>query len=647
MHRLAVLVAVIALVGCTNGDDDDTTIPVTADKRSLECQWPMWGHDATRPFAYPATCDTDLAPDTVGRLQQRWFRQTRDVVTATPAVVDGTIYVGDWSGTFYALGIADGRERWTYQAPEHPNVYSGQIVGSAAVADVADANGDRDRLVYFPSGKTMYALDASDGTLRWDYELNPDGPDDDPTEIQSSPVVADGMVIFGFDAHDQPGVRAGIVALDAATGEQRWYFDPDEGQDASGCVGIWSSPTVDLDRRLVFAGSANCTTAPDGWRDYSEAIFAIDLDTGRPRWHFQPRGPSNFDFDFAGAPNLFDVDQRAVVGLGGKDGVYYALDRETGELVWKVEASVPRAQNPNFSTGGFIGATAVADGVVVGGTAVDGPCPCLHGIDTATGALAWQQNAAAPTFAPSTIVNGVAFAGSTTDFTLRALDLDDGDVLWSQQMAGGVAGGVAIVDDWVVAVAGIREPGLDPAGTESGVYGFTLGAASDATTTLPSAAGTLPPITPAPPESPAFRTPAEGATCVATACTLDFTLKNPPAGTSPAIALRLSPDPYRIEVRADDLGDPAAWVRPGGIAAEQGAVAYGVFVSDDSLNGALLCVLDGAFDCVGEDLPAGATSRYNRVTILAIADTQALPSPTEGFDRIVSTVALDQALELG
>lgn len=649
MHRLAVLIAVIVLlvVGCSRGDDDDTTSPVRDDTRSAQCQWPMWGHDATRTFAYPAGCETDLAPGTVGRLQQRWFRQTRDVVTATPAVVDGTIYVGDWSGTFYALGLADGRERWTYQAPEHENVYSGQIVGSAAVADIGD-----ERFVYFPSGKTMYALDASDGTLRWDYELNPGGPDDDPTEIQSSPVVAGGMVIFGFDAHDEPGVRAGIVALDAATGERRWYFDPDEGQEASGCVGIWSSPSVDTQRRLVFAGSANCPTSPVGWRDYSEAIFALDLDTGEPRWRFQPRGPSNFDFDFAGAPNLFDIDGRAVVGLGGKDGVYYALDRETGDLVWKVEASIPRVQNPNFSTGGFIGPTAVADDIVVGGTAVDGPCPCLHGIDTTAGALAWQQNAAAPTFAASTIVNGVAFAGSTTDFTLRALDLASGDVLWSQQMAGGVAGGVAIVEDWVIAVAGIREPGLDPAGTESGVYGFTLGPEGDVTTTLPSTAPTLPPTTLAPPEDSAFRAPAEGApaegtTCVATACTLDFTLKDPPPGTSPSIALRLSPDPYRIEVRADDLGQPGAWIRPGGLAAEQGAVAYGVFVSDDSLNGALLCVLDGAFDCVSEDLPVGATSRYNRVTILAIADTPVLPSATEGFDRIVSTIALDQALELG
>jgi len=633
------LLAVALLVSCSGGGDDDET---AAAREVGACDWPMWGRAPDRTFAYPAECESEITPETASRLQQRWLFETDDVVTATPAVVGGTVYVGDWSGTFYALGIADGRERWRFEAPEHPNVYSGQIVGSAAVADV-----EGDRVVFFPSGKTLYALDADDGELRWEHELNPQGGGDDPTEIQSSPVVVDGLVIFGFDGHDAPGVAAGLVALDARDGSQAWYFDPDQGQGASGCVGIWGSPSVDLDRELVFAGTANCPTSPEGWRDHSEAIFAVDLRTGEPRWHFQPRGPSNLDFDFAGAPNLFDVDGRALVGLGGKDGVYYALDRETGELAWKVEASLPRVQSRNFSTGGFIGATAYADGLVVGGTAIDGPCPCLHGIDVQRGALAWQQEAAAPTFASSAIVNGVAFSGSTTDFTLRALDLRTGEILWSHAMVGGVAGGVAISGSTVVAVAGIREPGIDPAGTRAGVYAFTLGPEGSTTTTEPgSSDDTLPPTPSAPPEDPSFRAPADGPRCIASACSLSFTLKEPPPGTAPEVVLKLTPEPFRIEVRAEDLGEPSAWIRPGGVAAEQGAVAFGVFVSDDALQGALLCVLDDQFDCVDETRPTGATSRYNRITVLAIADTTRLPSPTEGFDRIVTTIDLEEAVEL-
>ena len=596
----------------------------------------MFGRDTSRTFAYPSSCETALAPDTAGRLRQKWFRKTSDVVIASPAVADDTAFVGDWSGKFYAISLADGSIRWTYTAPPQKNVYSGQIVASAAVADVGG-----DRIVFFASGKTVYAADASDGALRWQHELNPAGGADDLTEIQSSPLVTSGMVIVGYDGHDTPGTRAGLVALDAATGKPRWNFDSDRGGPATGCGGVWSSPSVDTDLGLVFAGSANCPSSPAGWNTYSEAIFAVDLQTGAPKWSFQPRGPSNNDFDFAGAPNLFESDGKPVVGLGGKDGVYYALDRATGTLVWKRTAAASRVQSKNYSTGGFIGATAVDDHVIVGGTAIGGPCPCLHGIDRDTGAVAWQQGDAAPTYASSAIVNGVAFAGSTTDFTLRAVDARTGAVLWSQQLAGGVAGGVAITGDTVVAVAGIREPGVKAAGTDAGVYGFELGPPG-ATTTTQASAGTLPPTTVAPPPTAPDPNAPPGPDCIGQPCALDFTLKAPPAGTQPAMTVHLRPSPFRIEVRADDLGPPGAWIRKGSSTAAKGAVAYGVFVSDDSLKGSLLCVLDGSYDCVNDVVPDNPDRKYNRISILSIENTPALPSASEGFDRLVTTKSLDQ-----
>jgi polyvinyl alcohol dehydrogenase (cytochrome) len=631
------LVVVLACAAAACGGDDDDGEDRGARRSgtaSLECQWPMWGRGPDRTFSY-GDCPTKISTDTVERLEQAWFYKTRDVVTATPAVADDTAFVGDWSGRFYAIDLDRGKPRWTYDAPEHGNVYSGQIVASAALADVA-----KERRVFFASGKTMYALATADGKERWRFELGAPGNDDDPTEIQSSPVVVENMVLFGFDAHDEPGKRVGIVALDATTGKRVWYFDPDKGKPASGCNGVWSSPTVDLERRLVFAGTANCTTSPEGWGDYSEAIFAISLDDGEPKWSYQPRGPSNLDFDFPGAPNLFTIGDQDVVGLGGKDGVYYALERDTGKLVWKVTASKPRVQGRNFSTGGFIGATAVADGMVVGGTAIDGPCPCLHGIDTAKGELAWQQDAAAPTFAPSSIVNGVAFSGSTTDFTLRALDAKTGDVLWSQEMAGGVAGGAVVTGDTVVAVAGIREPGVDAAGTQSGVYAFRLGDGTTASTQ--QVVPTLPPSTKAPPPTAPPANAAPGPKCVAQACDFSFTLKAPPAGTAPRLTVYLTPAPFHVDVRGDGLGDPNAWIRPGGKAAKEGAVTYALFGSDDALQGSLLCVLDADFDCVNDTLPEGLRPGYNRLSLLAIANTPVLPSAAEGFDRLVTTESLDE-----
>jgi polyvinyl alcohol dehydrogenase (cytochrome) len=625
--------AVVLAAACGGGGKSGTSRGRAA--RSLECAWPMFGRDAARSFAYPSRCSTPLAPDSVSRLRQKWFRPTSDVVTATPAIADDSAFVGDWSGKFYALSLADGSIRWTFTAPPHKNVYSGQIVSSAAVAEV-----DRERRVFFGSGKTLYALRANDGRLRWKHVLNPGGGADDLTEIQSSPVIARGMVIFGYDGHDTVGTRAGMVALDTRTGSERWNFDSDRGGPATGCGGVWSSPAVDTELKLVIAGTANCPSAPKGWNAYSEAVFAVDLGTGAPKWTFQPRGPSNNDFDFAGAPNLFDANGRALVGLGGKDGVYYALDRATGKVVWKTTASTPRPQSPNFSTGGFIGATAVDDGLVFGGTAIGGPCPCLHGIRTKTGAIAWQQRDAGPTFAPSAIVNGVAFSGSTTDFTLRAMNLRSGKVLWSHQLAGGIAGGVAVTGGLVVAVAGIREPGIEAAGTDSGVYGFALGPAG-ATTTTAAPQGTLPPTTAAPPPTAADPNAPSGPRCIGRPCTVSFTLKTRPGGTNPSMTIHLRPQPFRIEVRADDLGDPNAWLRTGSSTADKGAVTYAVFASDDALKGSLLCVLDANFDCVNEVAPSNPRPSYNRISVLAIANTPELPAVSEGFDRLVTTVALE------
>ena len=630
-----VCVAVSTLLAAACSSSDKSATPKATTTRSLECEWPMFGRGVTRTFAYPADCDTKLSPTSVPRLRQKWFHKTADVVTATPAIADDRAYVGDWSGAFYALSLSDGKEIWRFDAPPQKNVYSGQIVASAAVADV---NGSR--RVFFASGKTVYSVEAASGTLQWKHTLNPAGTAEDLTEIQSSPVVTNGSVIVGYDGHDTPGTRAGMIALDASTGKEQWNFDSDRGGAATGCGGVWSSPAVDVERKLVFAGTANCPSSPGGWNSYSEAIFAVDLDTGAPKWSFQPRGPSNNDFDFAGAPNLFEANGTALVGLGGKDGVYYALDRSTGKLAWKARASAPRVASKNYSTGGFIGATAVDDGIVVGGTAIGGPCPCLHGISTTTGKTAWQQSEPAPTFASSAIVNGVAFNGSTTDFTLRAVNLTDGKVLWSQQLSGGIAGGVAVSGDVVVAVAGIREPGVEAAGTDSGVYAFTPGPEGGPVSTA-APQGTLPPTSNAPPPTAPDPNAPPGDRCVAQPCAVDFTLKAPPPGTNPQMTVHLQPQPFRVEVRADDLGNPNAWIRKDSPTAKAGAITYGVFASDDALKGSLLCVLDAQFDCVNTVKPAHPRPSYNRISILAIANTPELPSASAGFDRLVTTISLE------
>ena len=657
MVVVALSLAAAACASDGGGSVDEAADGGPDDAAVDECDWPMWGQSPERRFALPTRCATDLSPDTVGDLVEAWFFNTDDVVTATPAVVGDSVYVGDWTGRFYALDRDDGSLRWSFDAPEHERVYAGQIVSSAAVADI-----DGDRIVYFGGGKTLYALDGSSGDEVWHHQLNPDGDTDDPTEIETSPVVVDGpdgrpLVIVGYDVHNAPGVRAGVVALDAATGDEVWDFDPDRGREPTGCVDVWSSPAVDVDRELVFFGTGNCNTSPEGWTRFTEALIAVDLADGKPVWTYQPHEPNNDDLDFGSTPNLFPAGGgQDLVGIGNKDGDYYAVDRETGELVWQADATEPGLNEPgsNFSTGGFIGPSAVVtpaageSELIVGGTAV-GPCPCLHGIDAATGDLTWQQDLAAPTYAAAAAVGGVAFSGGT-DFTLRAIEATTGDVLWDHEMSGPVAGGAAVQGNDVFAVAGLREPGQDIAAENSGVYRFTLPGEDAPTVTTEEVA----PTTTAAPID-AFVD--DGQECVVERCEFSFSLKDPPAGSDARMSLRVTPEPATVEVVATDLGPPEDWLRPGSPAARVGATSYAVFLSKgvDNPNGALVCVLEPVGELEAEETSAeGLTCRsdaipdlgteFDRLSVLAVNDPSGLPPIAEGFDRLVDTISFDPPL---
>lgn len=623
---VAALVVLVAVACGGSSDRAGRTSEATAG--AGECDWPMLGHDLARTFAYP--CATDLAVDTVQDLQLEWFFNTYDVVTATPAVVDGVAYVGDWSGRFYALDVHRGEAIWTYQAATEPNVYAGNIVSSAAVTDVDGA-----RVVVFASGRTLYALDAATGDLRWSHAAGTADPQDF-TEIESSPAVADGKVFVGVDVHNRPDQRAGLLAVDLRTGDEVWYFDLEQGA-WQGCGDVWSSPSVDLDRRLVFAGSANCPRSPGAWGEYVESLFALDIDTGELRWAFQPHGPNNDDLDFAGAPNLFSIDGRDVVGLGNKDGSYYTVDRDNGELLWTTEATEPgiEEEGSNFSTGGFIGATAYSDGVIAGGTAV-GPAPFVHAIDAANGEILWQDSSGQAVYGHAAIANGVLFMGSN-DFTFRAYDLRTGEELWQHALQGVGAGGTAIVGNDVYTVAGIREPGLEERSETSGVYKFTLPAAGE--TFASSSTST----TVAGPRATNVVLEATSQPCVDAPCDLfeaGISLRPAPAGLDPSVALEVTTDPFSVTVSGRDLGEPAQWLEPGTAAASAGATTFGLFISesDDDPTGGLLCIMDAEYRCTADSLPRLTT--YNRITLLAVEGPDSpLPTPQEGVARLIVTVS--------
>ncbi|MEX2458592.1 MAG: PQQ-binding-like beta-propeller repeat protein, partial [Actinomycetota bacterium] len=395
------------------------TSPARANSQWPCGNWGMYGRTLAREFS--SDCPTPISPDTVAALQPAWvFRAPLEpgdqtTFTASPTVVEGVVYVGGWNGVMYALNLEDGSVLWAHQTEESTGATFGPIVSTAAVADV----GAR-RMVFFGSGPHLYALDAKDGRRVWTRGFGklPAGQDD-PAEVESSPVVWNGTVYLGMDVHNQRGDetgnnRGGVFALDARTGAIRWRYHSElgTGQPASGCGGVWGSPTIDAQTGLLYFGTANCPAVNDNPKLPMEEITALNARSGRRVWTFRPHQPpgqaayDDLDEDFGATPNLFrDSNGRKVLGAGSKDGSYYALHPATGKVLWNTGVTEPAP-----GVGGFIGSPAAWNGNVFGGTAIGSP-PWYHAFDGATGEVLWQ-GVAGPSYAASAVTNGVVFAGA-------------------------------------------------------------------------------------------------------------------------------------------------------------------------------------------------------------------------------------------
>lgn len=441
----------------------------------------MFGHDAARTFATPDGCSS-VSPLTAPTLAPKWYFNAPDAVSASPAIVENKVYVGDWAGNFYRFDAEDvtGSPEKTFDvehndiAPDTSPIGFGRIVSSAAVADV-----DGRRIVLFGGGATLYALDAS--TFAYIDSVCVDsravtaeqrckkgtGTAAREVEIESSPAVvheADGTtsVLVGMDVHNGQNVgRAGVIKFQL-TGDgltTLWKFDPDEraaysgeagltqgSGTGSGCADVWGSPAIEDPRtdgapRLVFFGTGSCSD-PDDADATGEHVWGIRLDTGALVWTQGPHGRDGVvDDDFGGAVNLLAND---TVGAGSKDGWYYTFDRKTGAPGWAKHVGQWAHLTGGFAMGGVLASPATGK---------------VNGEDAVFLATALSTPNDKPfEEGPDTTVPSVTEDPGRM-FSLSAVRVSDGELLWrsagSRQAFGaptyvdGVDGGVVLVPSTV------------------------------------------------------------------------------------------------------------------------------------------------------------------------------------------------------
>lgn len=470
---IAALACCAALAACSSGDSASKHATATAQAGpsadSSGTDWQSYGHDLANTRYNPD--ETAVNAGSVAKLKPAWSKDKLIGVTGTPVVSNGIVYFGDWLGTVWAVDATSGAPVWTTKV-------GGQFIGSPAIS------GDT---IFVGSGKTLYALDLKTGVQRWSAVTN----DNNFSQINSSPVVVDSLVIEGTAQFEEVvgnspfTFRGSIGAWDARTGKQVWnlYTTPNDATSGAG-AGIWGTPAVSTRLGLLFIGTGPSLSEPTG--PLADALLAIDYKTGELKWSHQFTTPDIFsrasgfsgpNADIGASPNLWTDGGRDVIGVGSKNGTYYALDATTGDIIWETEMS------PGSVFGGALGSAAFADGMVIAssniGNGKNGQTNTTKvlALDPTTGKIAWSMQFDGNIFGPISTVDGVAFVGTTTN-TMLALDVKTGATLWSHRAPGQIGGGAAIVDGQVLWGYGFT---LFSGSGDGGIIAFNLDGSAPAT----------------------------------------------------------------------------------------------------------------------------------------------------------------------
>lgn len=436
-------------------------------------QWNGWGRDLENSRYQPKP---GIRTEDVPRLKVKWaFAHPGPMATGQPTIIGDRLFLTTELGIIFALNAQTGCTYWTMNAGAA--VRAAMTVGALRAGAIP---GSKFALYFGDEKSNVQALDATTGKLLWKTKIE----DHLLSRITGAPILYQNRLYVPVSSFEETAgrdpkyecckFRGSVVALDAVSGKILWksftvesepkpFKKNSSGTQMFGPAGgaIWSAPTIDVKRKVLYVGTGNSYTDVETLR--TDAIVAIDLATGKVKWANQVSAKDNFlvgcrqpgvgncpdtggpDHDFGSSPVLQTLANGKQVLLGGqKSGIMWAFDPDQdGKVLWQAKVG----------NGGALGGIEwgfAADGenvyVPVADPGGANRKPGLTALRIATGEVVWSVPAPKvpcswgttrcnnSQSAASTVIPGVVFSG-TADGYLRGYSTKDGKIIWEVDTA--------------------------------------------------------------------------------------------------------------------------------------------------------------------------------------------------------------------
>ena len=306
---------------------------------------------------------TSINRDSVKRLGLAWHKNlgNRHRMQATPLVIDGILYFTDPWSIAYAVDAVTGAEIWRFDPQTDKRSMRYSCCGGVVNRGMAAYKG---RLYFATFDGRLVALDQATGEPAWEVDTG-HYPANAPYTITGAPRAVAGKVFIG-QSSSEFGMRGYLSAYDADSGDLAWRFfmvpgdpsKPFEHPELAAAARTWSGEWWKLggggtpwnaivydskfDQLLVGTGNGapwpRKIRSPGGGDNlFLGGILALDPDDGRMKWFYQTTPADNWDFNASQDMALLDMEVdgvvRSVLLQAPKNGFFYMLDRENGELL--------------------------------------------------------------------------------------------------------------------------------------------------------------------------------------------------------------------------------------------------------------------------------------------------------------------------